>query len=297
MTCADSPRVEWNIMATLKELQEALVKLWGDPDELERCKLGDHGSDLQRELIYVINPSRMRLYQDDVAARRMSLMDESYGLTMRILGKDAKRLVTKFWVKNPSSFHNPVHEMKAFPEFLRSENVAADTVPYLVDLAAYEWLWRSVLMNSTDLEEGKSVDINDPVIRRSYRPVVNSTLEIRHFDYPVHTIANRVAGHRWKKSSYEIEDAFMVGFQNPDNREEFRPLELGEWTFNIIELAMQKKCSYDELIQESIKLLNDDTDDSEGEITAEIIDLFIQLEELGIFMGSRKLAREDSDNE
>lgn len=277
------------IMDNLKAVQEALVKILGNCHEFKRFEQSDEMDSLDKEILGKLDPSGVKSYADDVSLRRIQAVGQCYRLTCKMLGKDRDTFVDNYWIHNPSSYHNPIHELASFPIFLRAAN-AQRTYPYLIDLAEYEWLRKRVLLIATEIVRCDSIDLSLASNRKTQQPVLNPTLAIQHFNYPVHKIASRVAAGRWKKYSYEAQDFYLVAFQNLRQRDELRIIELGEFSFVLLRYAIETKCSYESMLQYAIGLA---PEQSVEDTTADVIELLIQFDELDIILGSRKISTSD----
>lgn len=269
-------------MSNLKDTQEALIKILSSRKNFEAFQ---QKGGMLGQTLGSICPDRAKQYFNDIASRRLYLTQNCYALTLRVLGKAKKDLVEKYWSNHGSSIFNPVFELADFPEFLRDEFQETNSIPYLIDLAHYEWLRRSVMINPSAIEKGQQIDLDSLEQRRLNRPFLNSTLLLREFNYPVHTIANRVAAGRWKKHSYAARKFYLAAYQDPEQRSAICVRELGEFAFCLLSNAREKSWSYDQLLQGALELA---VEESTEEIIDSAIEMLQQFEQCGIFRGSRQ---------
>lgn len=149
-------------------------------------------------------------------------------------------------------------------------------LPYLADLAAYEWMRRKVHISAEPLAAGRRFG-------GEIRLAVNSSLMLERFDYPVHTIAKRVAAGRWRKHSYEMDSHFLAVYQDPPDRCNLRLQELGALAFDFLQKIVGGDLPGDFLHQSSwLKSRSEGL--SHEEAKAAVEDLLAGLTECGILL-------------
>lgn len=233
-------------LADLHDIQKAFVELLSDSGKLVPEGSGTEGA-LLADLTMQLDPRRLQVYTNDLAARRLRLARSVYPLTMKLLAHDEKQIVREFWSGRKSTHYNPICELEVFPQFLAKHSTLSDELPFLEDLAGYEWLRRRVHTNSeairSSLSGKESIGIN-------------SSLVLRRFTYPVHSIAKKVASGSKGGPAFEAAEQYLAVYQDPADRRNLRVQELGRLTFALLERFTQGKLSGGDLIQESIDWLH-----------------------------------------
>lgn len=226
-------------MASLYDIQKAFVDLLNDTD-LEADAAGRPVLQLDRR--------RVQVYFSDIAYRRENLLKSVFPLTMKVLADHQPEIVQAYWSAYRSTVHNPIFELESFVEFISGQKQLLSAQPYLGQLAAYEWLRRSVHIFSADLA-GAALKPGGPP--KPGAMVVNQSCRLRCFDYPVHTIAKRVASGRWRRHSYGVDKHFMAVYQDPQDRCNLRVQDLGRLTYDLLQEINDKVLSARDFINYS----------------------------------------------
>ncbi|MBX9689325.1 MAG: hypothetical protein K2X27_21630 [Candidatus Obscuribacterales bacterium] len=276
-------------MTSLKEIQEAMVGIWGSRKGFEDYAKSGQIPGLGNEFESQLDPNRVKLYFEDVSTRRAQVTRNCYSLTLRVIGKNKTGLVEKYWEKYKSSSSNPIFELANFPKFLRDECEELKDFPYLADLAEYEWMRRELQLDSSILECGSFIDLKSSSKRQLHKPVANATIKLRRFGYPVHQIASRTAAGRWRKHRYEAGDFYLAVYQDPKDRTETRIQGLGQLAYKLLEVMISGRSSYEELIQYAVEEL---PDDKLSRTRNSVIEMLRQFNNCGILLGSIPLNTE-----
>lgn len=275
-------------MASLKDIQEAMVNVFSQEGHCSEIDAKKNSAE-KAELFAGVDKERLALYAKHVGIRRFNLTRSCFGLTLKVIGERKREIVEEYWVAYKSSSFNPVYELEKFPVFVRSKKELLALFPYLGDLAEYEWLRRSVLICPAQIEYGDKIDYWSPGDRKKYSPLLNATGILKKFDYPVHTIASRVAASRWRKYSYERRDVYLLAYQDLRERDQLRILELGELAFELVNLACCKHVCYEDLFLAAARLM---PEQSYEDTCADIIALLQDFEDRGVLTGSRAFSEQ-----
>ncbi len=278
---------------SLQEVQELMMRLWSNAKDFETFKSTGELPGVPKEFLAGLDPERVAMYHRDVMSRRMRFTKGAYTLTLRVIGADKDKIVNQYWDEYASSHFNPFESRDTFPIFLRTKTELMEKYKYLANLAEYEWLRYIVIGSGADMEVGQELDVDSAETRKQYYPVVNSTILLKKFDYPVDKVAKRVAGGRWRHYKYKVKDYFLAVYQDPDDREEIRVQELGEVSFKLLESALKKK-SFEQLVAEAVELI---AEQSAEETTDDVIYMFQQFARCGIFLGQKGVFTPDESSQ
>ena len=133
-----------------------------------------------------VTTERMQVYAEIVFNNLFESVSACYPMSHKVLGKRAwKKLVRGFF----SDYQSETPIFREIPEqFLNYLNTRSDLPPYLPSLAHYEWVELAVsTMQVSDL-----ADVNPHGDLLGNRPVLNPTLALLHYDYPVQLISPRI---------------------------------------------------------------------------------------------------------
>lgn len=273
-----------NELADLRTVQEAMVRIWSDKQYFEGlAKEQRQPSEPENSIINSLDPKRFKLYQEDVLVRRMYLINQCFKLTWKALANEGEALVNNYWNQHPSTNFNAINELEFFPDFLQNSN-AIKNYPYLVDLAKYEWLRRKAQIEGAAMERSASTDLSSKNDLQIMEPILNPSLVLGRFKFPVHKIAGRIAANRWKKYTYERDDHFIAIYQSLNDRKKLRVIELDEFSFMLLDFAKSNQSTYEELIQYACSLLPGE----EAAATAtDLLEMCFQFEQVDMILGSR----------
>lgn len=133
-----------------------------------------------------VTTKRMQVYAEIVFNNLFESVSACYPVSHKVLGKRAwKKLVRGFF----SDYQSETPIFREIPkQFLNYLNTRNDLPPYLPSLAHYEWVELAVsTMQVSDL-----ADVNPHGDLLGNRPVLNPTLVLLHYDYPVQLISPRI---------------------------------------------------------------------------------------------------------
>lgn len=268
--------------ASLREIQAALTQLWSSPDALETFKTGRKIEGFPEELQEGLESSLVEFYYNSVWGHRFQHTRGLYRVTRRALAAKWVQTVERFWTMNQASSSDFFTTLASFPNFLRAEN--ADTLeklPFVADLAEFE-LDRALVArhNTTNIKTYfNPVQINK---QHLLAPVVNETLTLRRYAFPVAEIARKIEDHGIAKLRYKPLSSILAIYQDPDTYF-LRVQQLGEVAAHIVFIAKAEQTSYFVLAKSAMSRLGEPNSD---ELHKLIFETFEQFHRIGIFSGT-----------
>lgn len=271
--------------SSLSEVERCLSILWTQRGPRKEFLQGQAPDGLEPAILSQVDPRGVRLYASLIRHGQQDLMNSIYPGCAKVLGKHWHEMVSEYFETFPPAHFNLNAGAGEFSEFLKERmDPCVKRFPFLWELADYEWIELEVLEHAAEPEEGEDVSLDEPAAFQKYGPNLNPVIVVRHYDYPITKIVDWLDDcvklpRRLKKSPVN-----MVVYRHPDKLDA-RFLELGELAVSIIEKAMAGSCSYAELIAFAVERKGGDAQAA----VIEILSLFERLQELKVFLGSRRI--------
>lgn len=116
--------------------------------------------DLQKQFMKMIAPTRavdpelrLQIYRDSSLGARLKALSKVFNGTARMVGEQFfAQMATEFLKQQPSRQLTADAQGQQFPEFIATYTAAA-SVPYLSDLAQFEWLWYHVFHGAPNIPQ------------------------------------------------------------------------------------------------------------------------------------------------
>lgn len=125
---------------------------------------------LHLEILDLIEPAgslknskdAMAVYQRAYRARQTEALGETFDAVWSILGDDAFFVVAeKYTQRYPSQSYNLSSFGDQFSNFLKNETQLYEEIPFLYELADFEWLFQKSFHTKRDTRQSKLVNINE----------------------------------------------------------------------------------------------------------------------------------------
>lgn len=272
----------------LQTIEQTLSNLWTQDEARTKFLSGfrpdcvSEDDDFSQE----IDPRGVRLYASLIRHGRHDLMKSIYPGCQKILSRQWNRLVDKYFEARRPAHFNLNKAASAFSDFLKvdcPELVARHG--FLPELADYEWIELEIMESDAREIRGEQVALDNPEVFNAYGPVLNSVLAIRHYQYPIAKLVD------WLKDDVRLprrvkKDATNLAiYRDPD---EFyaRFLELGDAASKVVERVARGPVSYAELITMAV---TESGGADPQEVVVQTLELFEQLQERCLFLGSQKV--------
>jgi len=237
------------------------------------------------------------LYADLLLTGQINLMESIYPACQRIItDSDFEPLVYKYMEECPPKHFNLNQSAKGFSDYLaRKCTGLTKKYPFLPELADYEWVELEVMEADVDWPEHEAIVLNDPALFATCKPVLNPTLRLRNYKYPISNIVDNLIDLD-SDSNEEAQKIVMAIKQDPVTLAIFREpkthevkfLELGEISRFAIEQIQGKvlhKPTYQELLALTIPAFAKRKAD---EVVLELLDILPKLEEHKLILGSAR---------
>lgn len=277
---------------TLSEVEANLQTLWTSKRSLEEfldgnLKLFKNGQEP--------DPKSIALYADLISIGQVNLMESIYPACQRLIS-DFEALVYKYMEECPPTHFNLNQSAKGFSLYLKKKcPELVKKIPFLPELADYEWLELEVMEADVDWPLHEAIILNDPALFTAYRPVLNPTMQLRNYKYPISDIVDQLIESEPESGENSVEQKIVSNtkkkavtlaiFREPKTHE-VKFLQLGEISRFAIEQIQAKQPitpTYQELLALTIPAFSKLKADY---VVLELLDILPKLEEHKLILGS-----------
>lgn len=278
-------------MPTFQEVERAMSTLWLDRESRDWLLSGDPITDAP-DMVRKIDPSIIAqldrkgasVYGRSIAYEHQNMADRIFPYCAKAVNNDWEELVGDYYKTFPSTHFDFNKICANFPTYLKEQrgDILAK-FPWLAELALYEWLELEKLECAIDVLPGEEVSIDSLEKISVFAPVLNQTLTLCRFTYPIGEIASYIDECKRVRKKFAKSDCRMVIYRDPES-DQARFIELGEASAAIVESAETSQ-SYLDLLKLTLSL----TPESDpATITVEFLGLVEELQNDNIFVGSIK---------
>lgn len=271
----------------LQTIEKSMSTLWTTEVPRSQFLSGERPDCVDQEIASEIDPRGVKLYASLIRTGRQDLMASIYPGCQKMLSRQWTRLVDRYFETRPPVHFNLNKAASSFSDFLKVDCPELVTRhPCLPELADYEWIELEIMETDARAVRGKDIVLDNPEVFNSYGPVLNPVLAIRHYQYPIAKLVE------WLRDDVRLprrikKDATNLAIYRDFDEHNARFLELGDLTVKVIDRINKGPVSYADLITMAVT-------ESKGcdpqETVLQTLELFEQLQELGLFLGSTKLA-------
>lgn len=210
------------------------------------------------------------------------VMSSIYPLCEKLLGDEWQGIVDNYLKTCPPSHFNLNRLGQKFSCYLiLHEDKLMERLPFVAQLANYEWLELEVLEHPAVVARAPSEALSSIEQFESFGPIVNPTLCTRRYDYAVPEIAGLIECGICVGPASKARETFVIGFR-ADQSNNCRILEMSELAMAVLEAALEQEYTYKSLAMIAI-------DSSEGlapqDAALEFISLIEKLQNINVLVG------------
>ncbi len=271
---------------TLQEIENSLAVLWTqDAPRLQFLK-EKKADGIDDEISTALDPRGVRLYANLIKTGRHDLMQSIYPGCKKILSRSWTKLVDQYFETCPPGHYNLNRAAQGFSEFLKLHTPELVTRHgFLPELADYEWVELEIMESDVVVQRGINLQLDSPEKFQKYGPILNSVLIVRNYNYPITKLVD------WLRDDVRLprrvkKDKINLAIYRDPEELNARFLELGELAAKMIEILGQRQLSYADLIAFAV---SECQSKDPQQTVVKTLELFEELDELQVFVGSRKL--------
>lgn len=281
--------------STLEELEKAFFfagmnsnfeKLMNNSSKAKRKK--SERLNIPHRLRHALNKFDKRglhLYSRMFHTAHRENMEQLYPLTSKALEKYWTALMYDHLEKNPPKSYSIRRSGKTFSAYLAGHDWIAVDYPYLIELALFEQLKLDVMTIDATTTIGAQTKIQDVSQLSSTRPILNTALHLKVFEYNVVSIAEEIANESFAHTEVCPQKVSVVIFRHP---EYFTPEVsiVSEECAKLIELSTSGDKTYRALLEELMKSERANENLDMRQAVIDFLEMQERLQEIGIFTGS-----------
>lgn len=278
-------------MPSLHEIEQTVATLWLNREAREWLLSGRKGqmpaslADAPEEVLREVDRKGVDLYASLMSYGHHDVMDSVYPFCSALFGCDKwHEIVEDYLTRFPPdhfNFNRLCARLSQYFTMYRADLL--EKSPYLAELADYEWIELEKMEEDTDIAVFPHEQLVSPEQIMMLYPVVNPTLSLRDYKYDVLKIGEKIKAGK-KVGKVKPSRTIVASYRHPQSHEG-NFAELGEAAAKIVEIA-RTPTAYQILIPHMVALT---PSLSPQESVAEFLELVEDLQELGIFVGSRKI--------
>ncbi len=277
-------------MPSLYEIEKAYCTLWMNQEARLWLRSGRKGK--LPESVKAIAPAILEnldekgasVYAGTINWEHHNMADTIFPYCAKAVGEDWDLVVVDYYKNYPSDHFNFNKICRHFPEYLlKKRQDLIKKYPYLAELAHYEWLELEKFEDESEIKRGDKIPIEGLAEINVYCPLVNPTLSICRYEYPIAEISDNFENKKRPKKRFGKKACIMAIYRDAETHHT-RFIELGEASAAIIEEAARQETSYIDLLKLTLSLTAELAPES---ATLEFLNLIDELQNDNIFVGSK----------
>lgn len=279
-------------MPSLHEIEKTVATLWLNREARQWLLSGRKGpmpavlADAPAEVLRAVDRKGIDLYADLMAFGHHDVMHSVYPFTAALLGETKWHgVVEDYLLRFPPDHYNFNRLCNKLSQYFTIYGGSlVDKYPFLPELADYEWIELEKMEEDVEIIVFPHQQLTTPEQIASLTPAVNPTLTVRDYKYNVLEIGDLLKDGR-KLGKVKPARTLVACYRHPQTHVG-KFAEIGEAAAKIVELVRQQLMTYQSLIPVAVSL-TPGLDPQES--VADFLELVEDLQELGIFVGSRKV--------
>lgn len=264
-------------MSSLHDIERTLTSIWMQKQPVESaqslsCVLDDEKFD----------ENGARLYARLIGYGHSDVLSSIYPYCEKVLNRSWENTLKRYVQAFPPDHFHLNSSAKKFPLFLKEQcPELMEKFPYLAELADYEWLEMELLEVDTAINVTEKTALNDPQVFVSRGPLINQTLQIRTYEYPIQEIVDLIEDGKGFRKKFRPKQSHVAMYRDPYSHR-VRIVDIDD-NARII-LTEADNCSYADLAKLAVEL----NPDRDAQATvADVIELVEYFHEINLFIGER----------
>ncbi|MBX9571297.1 MAG: putative DNA-binding domain-containing protein [Candidatus Obscuribacterales bacterium] len=278
-------------MPSLRDIEKTVGTIWIDRTARQwllsgslKKKAPKIAEGLNPEVLKEIDRKGADLYGRLINFGHYDLLCSIYPYCQKVLGKDWDYIAEKYFKAYPSDHYNLNKICRHFPVFISECSDEMEKYPYLAELADYEWLELEKVEDGSKIERAESVAIDSLEKISIYSPVVNQTLTLRRYEYPILEMTSHFEEAKRIRKKFAKDSCNVVIYRDPSTHR-VRFIELGKVAAAVVEKAQKDQSSYQDLLRLAIEL---NPNKNPQDLVVQLLELIEELQTDTVFVGSSK---------
>ena len=279
-------------MSSLRDIEKTISTFWTNRDaRLWLAEGADPATapaavkDIDQEILHAADHKGVALYGRMINYGHHDVMDSIFPFCSKLLSNEWEDVVDDYLLRYPPDHYNLNRICRHFSEFLvKYGQKHLALYPFLAELADYEWMELEKIQDDSFINRGDATAISTPEQIMTLAPIVNSTLIIRKYKYPIAEIAVRMeAGHKVRRK-VPPKETYVAIFRDPESHR-IRFLELGRAAAALVKAVQIEAADYQSLLKLAVSLTPELTPD---QAVLDFLQLIEDLQTAFLFTGSQR---------
>lgn len=265
-------------MSSLREIEKHLTAMWMQTQPAEAASVSHLLDD------EIFDEKGAKLYARLIGYGHIDVLTSIYPYCHKVLNRRWEGIVQAYVQKFPPEHFHLNSSARKFPEFLKDYDLSLlDKFPYLPELADYEWLEMEILEVDTVIDTTAKTTLDQPEAFTTLIPVLNQTLQIRSYTYPIQKIVDLIEEGKGFRKRFKPDACHVAMFRDPESHR-VRIMDLGHDAH--ILLSETSNQTYGDLARRAVELAPHD--DPQSTIT-DFIELIEDFHSVNLIVGERKI--------
>lgn len=280
---------------SLRDIEKTLTTLWMDEDARRWFLSGakpervpESLQDIPGDFIKTISQDGVRLYGSLLNFGHHDVMESIYPYCQQLLGDDWEATVDDYIKNFPPDHFNFNRLCSRFPQYFSMTEGGAKFLkrfPFIAELAHYEWIELEKMEEDVIIEVCEHTPLTAPEQFAKLAPVVNSSLTIKRYEYPIPQIVEILeAGGKLARKVPKEETTVAIYRHPKTHRCHF--VELGEASVKVLETAREGTVTYNQLIPLVVSLAKNE---NPQKVVVDFLESIEELQDLAVLVGSKNV--------
>ncbi len=266
-------------MSSLRDIERTLTSIWMEKQPVESAQ--SLSCILEGEKF---DEDGARLYARLIGYGHSDVLGSIYPYCQKVLNRSWENTLKRYVQTFPPDHFHLNSSARKFPQFLKNNSPELmQKFPYLAELADYEWLEMELMEVDTAISVTEKTPLTDPQSFVSLGPLVNQTLQVRTYEFPIQEIVDLIENGKGFRKKFRPKESHVAMYRDPLSHR-VRIVDIDD-NARIL-LAEAGKSSYGDLIRRAVELNPDRA--PEATVT-DVIELVEYFHEINLFVGERNI--------
>lgn len=228
----------------------------------------------------------IELYSQLIGYGHRDAIDSIYPGCAKLIGEKWDEVVDDYLQKYPPNHWRLNMIASRFPQYISQYGASwLGQFPFLAELADYEWIELELMEKDIEIIVSQAPSFDSPEAFSKFGPVVNPTLVVRQYSYPITKIVDHLQADELFVYHADQDKVKVAIYRHPETHM-CKFLELSEVAFQVITKAESSKLSFKDLLEQGA-LPYSGADPQAAVVN--FLELSEKLQDLGLFVGARKV--------
>jgi hypothetical protein len=273
---------------SLREIERTLGSLWLDSEARAWLLSGGEGKrpasleEAPQDILDKCDLKGVNLYGGLISYGHKDVITSIFPYCCRLIGKKWDATLEDYLLKFPPDHYNLNRLCKRFPQYI-TEYGGKDLkrYPYLAELADFEWIELEKMEQDVFIALHGHESLTTPEQISHLHPIVNPTLTIRHYNYNVLALTERLESGA--KPGKVDPDPTAIAIYRQATSHDCAFVELSDTAAKVVELSAIKPTTYQNLLSAALAFSHEV---EPQQAVLDYLEMIEDLQQMGVFVGS-----------